>query len=304
MTIEQIAEQRSAEPVLANFEAAVSIAATGEWECSNSEYHQDAAISHSSLEVFRRWSPTFAARYVFKTEPKPEPSDEMKLGSAFHCLLLEPDNFKTEYIVSPKFDRRTKVGKAAAEDFEAAALGKAVLDADSMGAVFAMLASARNNADVMAFLDAPQRREVSFRAVDITTGILTKARPDILADETKDHYMRLVDIKSNKDPCNWLRDAGNYGYHRQMEHYKKVVAAALNLDYYPEFFHVVVGTSAPYPVIVYKLSERSQALGQRQNRATLELLAECIATNDWRDQRQIGVVDGDIPSYHFPRETY
>ncbi len=272
---------------------------------SNAQYHSDlSAVSHSMLECFRAWTPTFYSRFVAKTQPAPPPSDSMVIGSAFHCLLLEPQNFHLQFIVSPKFDRRTKQGKADADDFETASNGKTVLDCETMETVLAMTDSVRKNADVVEFLNAPQRREVSFRAVDLYTGLLLKARPDILADETDENYMRIVDIKTSRDPCNWLVDAGKFGYHRQLDHYQRVIKDALDLPYFPEFFHVVVGSSEPYQVVIYQLGQRSQRLGREQNSESLERLVECHATGDWRDPRQIGVVTGDIPAWNFPKEKY
>ena len=43
------------------------------------------------------------------------------MGSAIHCLLLEPDEFKDRFIIAPPFNRRTNAGKAEEAEFQPAA---------------------------------------------------------------------------------------------------------------------------------------------------------------------------------------
>ncbi len=78
-------------------------------------YHANPAISHSKLEVFRRRPRLFFKRYVEKSLPPPETTTAFRVGSAVHCAILEPEEFNARFVVSQKFDRRTKDGKAAAE---------------------------------------------------------------------------------------------------------------------------------------------------------------------------------------------
>ena len=74
-------------------------------------YHLHPAVGHSGLVRIMR-SPAHYREYV--AHP-PEPTPAMQLGTAFHTALLEPDRFGQSFVVAPKFDRRTKDGKAAAE---------------------------------------------------------------------------------------------------------------------------------------------------------------------------------------------
>ncbi len=274
---------------------------TGEWICSNAEYHADDAISHSSLEVFRRWSPTFAARYIFKTERAPEPSDEMILGTMFHQQLLEPDTVDwLDAPINPKTGRAYGSDTNAFRDYQQANPGRLILHPDDRRRLDGMLAAVERNADVMNFLNCPQRRELGLRWVDDETGIACRCRPDILSDAGI-----IVDFKTSSDPTEWLKQAANFGYHRQAAWYQVGVSCALFENYQlPPFVHVVVGSKPPHAVIVYQLGERSLELGREQNEADLMRLADCRRTGDWSDPRESGIQFCDLPSWAFPRKEW
>lgn len=78
-------------------------------DLSNEDYHSGPAISKSQLDDIAI-SP---AVYQWK---KHAPIDEEKtqaldMGTALHCILLEPDEFEKRFIVAPEFNRRTTAGK-------------------------------------------------------------------------------------------------------------------------------------------------------------------------------------------------
>ena len=92
---------------------------------SNEEYHAGPGVSKSQLDQIAE-SP---ATYIWA---KNAPVDEEKLkafdmGSAIHCLLLEPDEFKDRFIIAPPFNRRTNAGKAEEAEFLASSTYQRVL---------------------------------------------------------------------------------------------------------------------------------------------------------------------------------
>ncbi|MGQ0455113.1 hypothetical protein ACT4UM_27655 [Bacillus sp. SS-TM] len=54
------------------------------------------------------------------------------LGTAFHCRVLEPEEFSNRFIVAPEFNRRTNAGKEEEKAFlmECASTGKTVITAE------------------------------------------------------------------------------------------------------------------------------------------------------------------------------
>lgn len=79
---------------------------------SNADYHAHPAVSSSQLKHMLRTP----AHYLAAIHRPKLATDSMHLGSLVHTLLLEPHMVDDEYTVMPKFDRRTKQGKA---DYEA-----------------------------------------------------------------------------------------------------------------------------------------------------------------------------------------
>lgn len=71
-------------------------------------YHADTrAVSHSQLTNVDR-SPAIWQKNLIESDPD---TDAMKLGRAFHTLVLEPQKFRERYMVVEKMNRNTNVWK-------------------------------------------------------------------------------------------------------------------------------------------------------------------------------------------------
>jgi len=81
-------------------------------------------LSYSSIKEFAK-SPKHFINY--RNKPK-EITPALTYGQALHCMLLEPQEFNNTFIVSPKFDLRTTIGKEGYAKFQEQAEGKTILD--------------------------------------------------------------------------------------------------------------------------------------------------------------------------------
>jgi hypothetical protein len=91
----------------------------GEWQCTNEEYHAKCDyVGKSMLDDFRRSRRLYEARYVTRTMKHPGQSLAMLKGTLLHRRLLEPDRYFNSVVVSPRFDKRTKIGKEASRLFQ------------------------------------------------------------------------------------------------------------------------------------------------------------------------------------------
>ncbi|EHN6801906.1 exodeoxyribonuclease VIII, partial [Escherichia coli] len=97
---------------------------------SNENYHAGPGVSKSQLDDIA----DTPALYLWR---KNAPVDTTKtktldLGTAFHCRVLEPEEFSNRFIVAPEFNRRTNAGKEEEKAFlmECASTGKTVITAE------------------------------------------------------------------------------------------------------------------------------------------------------------------------------
>ncbi|EFH1381229.1 exodeoxyribonuclease VIII [Escherichia coli] len=82
---------------------------------SNENYHVGPGVSKSQLDDIA----DTPALYLWR---KNAPVDNTKtktldLGTAFHCRVLEPEEFSNRFIVAPEFNRRTNAGKEEEKAF-------------------------------------------------------------------------------------------------------------------------------------------------------------------------------------------
>jgi hypothetical protein len=63
-------------------------------------YFEDNAVSNSALSTFSYDPSYYYKLYVTKEIEKKDDTDATLLGSLVHCLLLEPETFDTQYVVS------------------------------------------------------------------------------------------------------------------------------------------------------------------------------------------------------------
>ena len=281
----------------------------GIYQITSEQYHGGAGTNKSLLDLVRV-SPAHA-RHAMTAANDNQPTAAQSLGSALHSLVLEPDDFAARYVKAPKFDRRTKDGKAAAAAFEAEHAGKTPVDEETWAQLHAMrdavlahpaaralLTEAPCSAEVWEMVKqarpeaetpsgaptaadgAPGVSELSVYWIDASTGELCRCRPD---------YWRtdgiLVDLKSTNDasPEAFASSIAGWRYHVQHAYYLDGCREAVETGHAPKgwktpqvFAFIAVEKSAPHHVGVYIIGTDDEDLGRVQYREDLETLAQCL----------------------------
>jgi hypothetical protein len=241
---------------------------------SNADYHAGAGISKSGMDRLAI-SPEHYRSYL--TEPRGE-TEAMRVGSALHKLVLEPDTFSLEFAVAPEgLDRRKSADKAIYAEFERENAGKTVLAPDEFALAEAMANSIRRRKLPSAAIKSYGEAEVSFYWNDPALGTLCKCRPDYLR---ADNY--IVDIKTTKDarPASFERSAENYRYYVQAAFYIQG-AEAVTGEKVKDFLFIAVEKSPPYAVACYFADESMIQAGNEEVRRCLTLYEECVRTGVW-----------------------
>ncbi|MCS4496228.1 PD-(D/E)XK nuclease-like domain-containing protein [Pantoea sp. B623] len=248
------------------------------FDISNEAYHSGAGVSKSQLDDIA----INPAVYQWR---KQAPQDEEKLqaldmGTALHCILLEPDEFDKRFIKAPQFNRRTNEGKAAEAEFlkDCAFTGKTVLDHEQHRKLKLMQASAMAHPAARFFLEADGHCEASIYWDDEQTGELCRIRPDRFLKQQP----VIVDVKKVADMDRFTRHVEEFRYHVQDAMYRDGFYQHFNE--YPQFVFIAVSESIDcgrYPVRVFQLEQEDVAVGHELYRRDLQTYHQCRLTNSW-----------------------
>jgi len=246
--------------------------------------------SNSSLKPALR----SLAHYVHNKENPMEDRPHFHLGSAIHAAILEPKRFKAEYVVSPVFDARTKVGKEAKNEFYANHKGKYIINDDEMAAINGIAENVSYHEHAMKMLESGTN-EVSYFWQNPETGIWMRARTD---SESK--YATL-DIKSTDDasPKGFVKSCAKFSYDMQAYIYTEARKQVTGED--KRFAFLAVEKKAPYSIGLYMASNEMLASGAVQYQEALKRIQEYRANPDARFGYQS---DGQLQEIEWPNWAY
>jgi exodeoxyribonuclease VIII len=243
----------------------------------NAQYHAGPGISQSALSVMARSPLHYWSKYLDPNREPTEPTPAMKLGTAIHTAVLEPDLFEKQYIIAPDVDRRTKEGKAVWQQAveQADAIGGALISYDDAMLCGRIAQQVREHPMARkVFATGQVERSVYWN--DRETGLLCRARPDLM------NLPLLVDLKSTDDasPAGFQKSAWNFRYWMQAAWYIDGIEQATGIK--PDaFIFAAFEKTAPFACAFYYADEPMLEMGRREYRKLLRLLADCIATDTW-----------------------
>lgn len=212
-------------------------------------------ISFSALKAFDK-SPNHYLQYIAGDAPK---TDAMTFGSAFHCFVLEPEEFDSRYIVLPKMDRRTKEGKAAFESFSAS--GRELISEGDFQAMLRMRDSIMSNPAAVELLEGCIYEEPVYRYFEGTyiKGVVDAWRKGAF----------ILDLKTCADasPDAFARAAHLSMYHEQAALYQTACVES-------RFYWIAIENVAPYNCAVYIQSERAHEMAYKRAKAIVQRFVE------------------------------
>lgn len=220
---------------------------------TNAQYHKHPAVSKSDLDLINR-SPMHY-KYI-KSNPQ-EPTEAMIIGSVLHKLILEENDFTSEYAVVPVCDRRTKEGKALYNEFLLEAGNKTVITSDMFEKAFEIAEAVKINPIVKKVLCSGKAEQSYFWKEN---GVECKCRPDYIKENL------VIDLKSTTDasPEAFVKAAYNYRYHVQAWWY---IHGLNNCGIKAEnFVFIAFEKDPPYGVCVYAADDLMLELGESEAR--------------------------------------
>ena len=234
---------------------------------SNEEYHSGPGISRSKL-----WT-TFTKSPAHAMAEKIAQTKAMMIGSVVHTAVLEPNVFEATHVRAEKLDKRTSIGKLAAERFAAQNVGKEIVEADVYDLACAIRDSLYSSALVRWLLEGGQPEHSAYWE-DFETGELCRVRPDMVQPGA------IIDLKTTQDasPDGFAKSVATFGYHLQDAFYSEGWAQACGGPI-NNFIFLAVEKEPPYAWAIYELDNDARAEGQAIMRHALNIFHNCRESN-------------------------
>ena len=233
----------------------------------NDVYHGSEGVSTSKIKVYLECPAKYYAEFV-SGEVEREDKKVFDLGSAAHCLCLEPQNFNRDFVLQPSYIdvRRGNKWNAFAEVHAE----QTILTSDQWEYCHAMRDAVSRHPFGSRLLTGG-KAEVSYFKRDEETGLIVKCRTDYLLDDL------IVDLKTcrSSEPVKFGRDAIRLGYHVQDAIYRDVTGIE-------HFSFVAVESEKPFVVTApITCSENARELGFTEYHRALRGIRESLDFNLW-----------------------
>lgn len=249
------------------------------------EYLKWDAVSCSSLKALRKSPAHFKASRSSLSKSTPA----RKIGSAIHTSVLEPERFKTDYVIAgDEIKGNSKVAKEAKAELYEKYGEDCVLNEKDYKVVTETQKALFENPDAGPMLRAIEAPEVSI--VWEFEGVICKGRIDGLCK----NY--IIDVKSaiSAHPIEFARKMFTYGYDLQATFY---LLGAKKLDMgLKDFYFLAVEKTKPYGVSVHRAQKPVHIFNLTRIKALLGLYKECLKANTWPCYDG-GVYEVDLPEH-------
>jgi exodeoxyribonuclease VIII len=285
---------------------------------SEDQYHASDGISSHGLNTIARSPLHYWAAYLNPEKSSKKETPALKIGSAIHRAILEPDKFESMYIREPQItDYKGVLDKL--DDYKEACKARGLPMSGTKDVLKARIKAFLSTQELptASFWDElePQIvgsriplarheykacRAISYRVhkhpcaseifkigtpevsiywKDLDTDVLCRGRIDWITESGHTPY--IVDIKStqNANPESFQRDVFKYGYHIQAAMYWD---GLLTLGYSPDSFVFSAWEKRPpYATALYFMTDEVLEAGRNEYKKLLKVYAKCLETDNW-----------------------
>lgn len=256
---------------------------TGLLEMTNEVYQSSPGISKTQLATIKEGDFAYWRDYEDPERPPREETEDLKLGTAIHSGVLEPNEFEKNYVASPEFNMRSNAGKAEFKAFCDDNPGKIILKPDSWDMALRVRDAVLAH-PVAGPLFTGGKAEQTFFAHDPETGALIKCRFDFL----QDGGVMAVDLKSVREGGaskeGFAREAATHDYMMQPPWYFRVLQTLYGKT--PSYWVFVAAEKARRPQIgIYtvKPSMPAYQLAAEANDRYFKRILLCRRERSWPD---------------------
>ena len=257
------------------------------------QYHgARALVSKSALDRFARSPQHYLYFLQNGYDNATTDSEALVIGSALHCLVLEPMVFSRTYIELPDFGKmQSSRNRALRDSWIAERPGVTALKPAWWRKIHDMRESLFRHRKIRRLLENG-RPEVTAAAIDPHTGLPRKVRADWVCELDG----LGLDLKSAIDasPDAWRRAAATRRYEVQDPYYVDTAKLA-GLDMELMAFGVIE-KEPPYACGLYTLDPTARLAGEQKYMRELAGIAECCETGVFP-----GYGGGDVTELSLPK---
>lgn len=280
-----------------------------------SDYYADDAISVSGLKKIK----VSPAHYKEGEEMKE--TDALIFGSAYHCFILEPEKFETDYYVfndraicealigeGYKSPRSTKAYKEW-EESEMRIIGnKNVIKQDVMDRIIAMRDRLFSHPYAKMLLTKGEPEVGVVGTLSTTVGeINIKMKPDYV----KRSKRIVVDLKTAIDASEdgFTRSAADHDYHIQAAFYSDMLELMTGDGMGWKFIFIAQEKVRPYAFNLFECSPQFIGQGRYEYELLLSLYKYCLDRGKWPGYQvfcpnRFGLLELNLPKYSIKSLDY
>lgn len=258
------------------------------YDISNEDYHNGEGVSKSQLDFIEECPGLY--QWVKNAPIDNNKTTSLDMGSAFHCLLLEPDEFEKRFLVPKSINRQTKAGREEYAEMlnHALALNQILITNEEKQKLLLMRDSAMAHPLAKWIIEEPGYAEASVYWNDSDTDILCRCRPDKFIEK----FNWVGDIKTSADIDRFYAHSYDYRYHVQDSFYSDGIQhLSGNI---PTFVFLVVSTTincGRYPVKTFVLDEIAKDIGRKNYKTNLITLKKCLEENSFPALQTLSLPD-------------
>lgn len=278
---------------------------------TDDEYHADKShVSASGLKKLKI-SP---AHFLDDAEEETDASDAMLFGSAYHCLVLQPELFEKQYYIfddsvvcgalvakGAKSPRATNDYKTWKEGEMSFADGKILLDKTDADKLKAMKDRLFNHSYARMLLTGGVNEQGFMGEIETEAGyIRVKYKPDHFNEKKK----IIVDLKTTKDASKdgFPKQAGEFSMHIQASMYCDLMEKYSGDNRAFTFFFIAQEKKKPYAFNIFECSPQFISQGRFEYEMLLQLYKYCSENNHWPGyqiwcENKYGILELKLPPW-------
>ena len=237
---------------------------------------------YAEIEAWRSHDLTtiIADPYTWKNQKAIVQTPALLEGRVQHTVFLELDKFNDEFVIEPKFDRRTKAGKDEYEDFMSSVGDRTPIKQE----LFDVCMDRR---EVVLDHVPSDDDKVELTLCFMWNGKKCKARLDWYDGSN------IWDLKTCRDasPRGFTAAIRNFRYYQQAAFYL-MGCKILGMEA-EQFFFLAQQKAHPYPYLIYTLSDEAVTYGDAKNEQAMQIAEECGRKGKWLPFNHGGIVTVD-----------